>query len=67
MMPLIRPLPNASSEPTEYQKERAGFAKLKAELRQRKARARLLALRSVLRGLGRLLPGKPQARPRSAR
>lgn len=49
MMPLIQPLPNAYSKPTEYEKERAHVAELQVELRRRNGRASRLvpALRST--------------------
>lgn len=57
MMPLIQPLPNAYSKPTEYQKERDHVAEMQAELRRRKrfASAPLLRLPSLRTALSRLV------------
>lgn len=69
MMPLIQPLPSSYTKPTEYQKERAGFAEMEVELRQRKGGARLVVIgvRRLLMALRRNDQRVPLSRSRPAR
>ena len=47
MMPIIRPMIEQCDPPTEYQNERAIFAKMKVDLR--KGKQRFLRLRTLFR------------------